>query len=123
MPLFYVLGCLRHLTGTTTLRAQVQDLYHFVGADKAPLARSTWSDALNSPQRQDVLERVLPKLYHLAQAQLADRLADIPGLGARSVYAVDGTSRKVATFNAAHRNRVAQTIPRGIAFCPISMSG
>jgi hypothetical protein len=91
MPLFCVLGCLRHLTGTTTLRAQVQDLYHFVGADKVPLARSTWSDALNSPQRLDALERVLPKLYSLAQTQLPDRLADIPGLGERSVYAVDGT--------------------------------
>jgi hypothetical protein len=91
MPLFSVLGCLRHLMGTTTLRGQVQDLYHLVEADKVPLARSTWSDALNSPQRQDVLERVLPKLYSLAQTQLPDRLADIPGLGERSVYAVDGT--------------------------------
>lgn len=91
MPMFCVLGCLRHLTGTTTLRAQVQELYHFVGSDKVPLARSTWSDALNSPQRQDVLEHALAKLYSLAQTQLPDRLADIPGLGDRSVYAVDGT--------------------------------
>ena len=70
MQLFCIIGCLRHLTGTTTLRAQVQDLHHFVGADKVPLARSTWSDALNSPQRQKALEYVLPKLYSLAQSQL-----------------------------------------------------
>jgi hypothetical protein len=91
MPMFCVLGCLRHLTGTTTLRAQVQDLFHLIDEDKVPLARSTWSDALNSPQREDALERALAKLYDLAQAQLPDRLADIPGLGQRSVYAVDGT--------------------------------
>lgn len=94
MPLFCVLGCLRHLTATTTLRAQVQDLYHLVGADKVPLARSTWSDALNSETRQNVLELVLPKLYSLAQSKLPDRLAEIPGLNDRPVYAVDGTYQK-----------------------------
>lgn len=91
MPLFCMLGCLRHLTATTTLREQVQGLLHLTDEAKAPLARSTWSDALNSETRHDVLALALPKLVSLAQATLPDRLADIPGLCGRSVYAVDGT--------------------------------
>ncbi len=51
MPAFLLLGCLRQLQSHLTLREQVQVLMHIDGADMAPLARSTWSDALASARR------------------------------------------------------------------------
>jgi hypothetical protein len=46
---FIGLGVLRHLQGMRTLREQVQSLLHWEPgtALRAPLARSTWSDALS----------------------------------------------------------------------------
>jgi hypothetical protein len=90
---FIALGLLRHLQGMGTLREQVQALLHLDPAPgaRAPLARSTWSDALCSAARLDVLEETLPALVADAAAVLPDRLADIPGLGTRSVRAIDGT--------------------------------
>jgi hypothetical protein len=58
---------------------------------RPPLARSTWSDALASPDRRAVLEAAWPALLAHAQTVLPDRLGEMPGLGARPVYAVDGT--------------------------------
>jgi hypothetical protein len=90
---FIALGVLRHLQGMGTLREQVQTLLHLdpePGA-RAPLARSTWSDALCSAARLDVLEETLPALVADAAAVLPDRLAEIPGLGTRPVRAIDGT--------------------------------
>jgi len=92
---FIALGVLRHLQGMGTLREQVQTLLHLdpgPGA-RAPLARSTWSDALCSPARLGVLEETLPALVAEAAAVLPDRLADIPGLGTRPVRAIDGTDQ------------------------------
>jgi hypothetical protein len=78
---FIALGVLRHLQGMGTLREQVQTLLHLDPAPVArvPLARSTWSDALCSAVRLDVLEETLPALVAEAAALLPDRLADIPG--------------------------------------------
>jgi hypothetical protein len=83
---FIALGVLGHLQGMGTPREQV----HAPGA-RAPLPRSTWSDALCSAARPDVLEETLPALVADAAALLPDRLADIPGLGVRAVRAIDGT--------------------------------
>ncbi|WP_200348862.1 hypothetical protein [Halochromatium glycolicum] len=90
---FIALGVLRHLQGTPTLREQVQALLHCDPAQalRAPLARSTWSDALASPGRRQVLESVRGSLYAEARAVLPDRLTGLPELGARPVYAMDGT--------------------------------
>ena len=91
MPLFTLLGFLRHLKGSCTMRHYLQELMHLSDFEKLPLARSTWFDALNSPRRALVLEQVLPKLIMRAKKSLPDRLSEIPGLSGRAVYAVDGT--------------------------------
>jgi hypothetical protein len=90
---FIALGVLRHLRGMTTLREQVQALLHLDPAQAAhvPLPRSTWSDALAAGSRLAVLKETLTVLNAEASATLPDRLAGIPGLGARAVGAIDGT--------------------------------
>ena len=90
---FVALGVLRHLQGTTTLREQVQALLHLdpSGQDAPPLARSTWSDALASSTRLSILQALLPRLLAEARAVLPDRLAALPGLGERAVFACDGS--------------------------------
>lgn len=90
---FIALGVLRHLQGMASLREQVQTLLHLdpTPGARAPLARSTWSDALCSAARLGVLKEALPGLVAEAAAVLPDRLADIPGLGTRAVRAIDGT--------------------------------
>ena len=51
---FILLGCLRQLQGTKIMRDQIQSLFDTDDyADKVPLARSTWSDALANPQRSE----------------------------------------------------------------------
>jgi hypothetical protein len=89
---FIALGMLRHLQGMTTLREQVQGLWHLDPNAEArvPLARSTWSDALASSARGAVLEGVVAALVEDAKLILPDRLADLPGLGTRTVRAIDG---------------------------------
>jgi len=93
---FIALGVLRHLQGSASLRAQAQSLLHLDpgAAARAPLARSTWSDALASRERRARLEAMMAPLRAEAQALLPDRLATLPGLGARPVYAMDGTYQK-----------------------------
>jgi|GEM_PF-515201 len=90
---FLVLGVLRHVQRWPALREQVQAVLHLAADDveKPPLARSTWSDALASPERRAVLEAAWPALVAHAQTVLPDRLRDLPGLGNRPVYAADGT--------------------------------
>lgn len=90
---FIALGVLRHLQGMPTLREQVQALLHLepVEALRAPLARSTWSDALSSRRRRAVLQTALPPLLSEARTVLPDRLAGFAELAGRPVYATDGT--------------------------------
>lgn len=79
MPDFIALGVLRHLQSMETLREQVQSLLHLAPeVTNAPLARSTWSDALASKARRTVLSDLLPVLAHNAGDVLPDRLARIP---------------------------------------------
>jgi hypothetical protein len=96
MPDFIALGVLRHLQGMQVLREQVQALLHLdpSEATHAPLARSTWSDALAAPTRLAVLSAAIPGLVGDARAVLPDRLSGIPGLGQRPVRAIDGTYQK-----------------------------
>ena len=90
---FIGLGVLRHLQGMPTLREQVQALLHLEPGEalRAPLARSTWSDALSSQRRRAVLEAVLARLLSEARSVLPDRLAGFAELAGRPVYATDGT--------------------------------
>ena len=96
MENFITLAVLRHLQGMHTLREQVQSLLHLEPGEalRAPLARSTWSDALSSRRRGAVLEAVLSPLLAAARAVLPDRLAGFAELGGRPVYATDGTYQK-----------------------------
>ncbi len=90
---FIGLGVLRHLQGMRTLREQVQSLLHWEPgtALRAPLARSTWSDALSSRHRRAVLQAAMAPLLGEARGVLPDRLAQFPALQGRPVYAMDGT--------------------------------
>jgi len=91
---FIGLGVLRHLQGMRTLREQVQSLLHWEPgtAQRVPLVRSTWSDALSSRRRRAVLQAAMPPLLAEARAVLPDRLVQFPALQGRPVYAMDGTS-------------------------------
>lgn len=100
---FCAFGCLRHLMGTDTLREQIQQLFHLTDAVKMPVARSTYSDALSSERRLEILEQSVRSLAGQARAHLPDRLADIPGLGDRAIYAVDGSYQ----HESAHYRRCA----------------
>ena len=93
---FVAIGVLRHLKGIQTLREQLQALLHLDPSEPcgAPLARSTWSDALSAKSRRTALLALVPKLANEADTVLPDRLAELPGLGQRPVRAMDGTYQK-----------------------------
>ncbi|MDZ7754649.1 MAG: hypothetical protein U5S82_24100 [Gammaproteobacteria bacterium] len=93
MYTFISLGVLRHLQGMPSLREQVQSLLHLdpTHSPQAPLARSTWSDALASRRRRDVVSAMIGPLRSEARAVLPDRLAGFAELAGRPVYATDGT--------------------------------
>ena len=89
---FILLGCLRQLQGTKTLRDQVQSLFDADDtADKLPLARSTWSDALANSHRTEILREAAQLLAREARNELPDRFAGFQELGARPIYAIDAT--------------------------------
>ncbi|MDP5211326.1 hypothetical protein, partial [Microbulbifer sp. 2205BS26-8] len=94
---FCAFGCLRHLQGIQTLREQIQLLFHLTEAAQMPVARSTYSDALSSEYRLEILIQMVTQLFRQARAVLPDRLAEIPGLGERSIYAVDGSYQNEST--------------------------
>lgn len=93
---FIALGVLRHLQEVAILREQVQELLHLDPSchERPPLARSTWSDALASSKRRDILRGVLARLREMARGVLPDRLAKIPGLGERAVFAIPSGTTK-----------------------------
>jgi hypothetical protein len=93
--LFILLGCLRQLQGTKTLREQVQSLFDLdEQTDTVPLARSTWSDALSSPSRNKILREAVHVLVAFARTELPDRLSGIDELGTRSIFAIDASYQK-----------------------------
>ncbi len=63
------LGVLRDFQGIGTLREQVQGLLHLnrIPEMRAPLARSTWSDALASSRRLQSLGAMIPGLVRHAE--------------------------------------------------------
>ena len=92
MSAFVLCGCLRQLQSITSLREQVQQVFHLdASAEKMPLARSTYSDALASRFRRDILTSGVAQLVSYAQDQLPDRLSGLEGVGSRAVMAIDTT--------------------------------
>ena len=92
MRAFILSGGLRQLLSIDSLREQVQTLFHLdETATRVPVARSTWSDALKSRARRDVLRQAVSHLVALARKTLPDKLQGIDGIGHRSVLAMDAT--------------------------------
>ncbi len=92
MESFLLLGGLRQLLSLTTLREQVQSLFHLDSTSKQiPVARSTWSDAMSSTQRRDILRHACAQLITTARDTLPDRFDNIEGIGKRPILAIDVT--------------------------------
>ncbi len=92
---FLLLGCLRQLQGTKVLREQIQSLFDLdEKAETVPLARSTWSDALASPLRSNILREAVQVLVASARKRLPDRLAEFKELGVRPVLCIDASYQK-----------------------------
>lgn len=92
MASFILSGCLRQILDSQSLREYVQTLFHLdTNQIVTPIARATWSDALASPMRRDILRPSVMKLVELAQATLPDRLSHLEGIGSRPVIATDAT--------------------------------
>lgn len=89
---FILSGCLRQVLASSSLREYVQTLFHLdTNQTQAPIARSTWSDALASGGRRDVLRGAVVQLVDQARATLPDRLCHVEGIGQREVIATDAT--------------------------------
>jgi hypothetical protein len=92
MPLFILQNCFRQLNATETSREHLQKLFHLNEEEtRAPLARSTYSDALSSKVRLNILEKTAMILAESSASCLPDRLAGVDGLKDREVCAMDGT--------------------------------
>ena len=88
---FILQNCFRQLSETKTLRAHVQSLFHLdENATQLPLARATYSDALASKSRLDILDQTASHVVRSSASSLPDRLSSISALGNRPVYAMDG---------------------------------
>ena len=101
MMSFALLGGLRQLLSIQTLREQVQTLFHWnVNADRIPVPRSTWSDAMGSRTRRDLLCQATHHLVALAQDTLMDKFSDIEGIGQRPIVAIDATYQEESSHYA-----------------------
>lgn len=92
MGMFILQNCVRQLNSCQTLREHLQDLLHLdEEASRAPLARSTYSDALSSKTRLKILSQATVHLGEAAAQILPDRLEGLQGIEGRQIYAMDGT--------------------------------
>ena len=92
MAPFILSGCLRQILASSSLREYVQTLFHLDSSQTLPpLARSTWSDALASAGRKNILRPAVLQLVALARSTLPDLLAHVEGIGSREVIATDAT--------------------------------
>ncbi len=92
MMSYALLGGLRQLLSIHTLREQMQTLFHWnVTAERIPVPRSTWSDAMSSRTRRDLLRQATHHLVALAQETLVDKFTGIDGIGQRPIVAIDAT--------------------------------
>jgi hypothetical protein len=68
MVSYALLGGPRQLLGIPTLREQVQSLFHWdVNAERLPVPRSTWSDAMGSRTRRALLRQATEYLVASAR--------------------------------------------------------
>lgn len=103
MVSFMVLGGLRQLLSITTLREQVQTLFHWDSiAERPPVPRSTWSDAMGSGTRRTILRQAINHLVIFARTTLVDKLSGVYGIEQRAILAIDATYQKESS----HYNRV-----------------
>lgn len=103
MGSFTLLGGLRQLLSINTLREQVQTLFHWdTAAHRVPVPRSTWSDAMGSGLRRDILRQAIHHLVRFARTILRDKLSGVNGIDQRSVLAIDATYQEESS----HYNRV-----------------
>jgi hypothetical protein len=91
MPAFLLLGCLRQLQSQDSLREQVQSLAHLNHTHQTPLARSTWSDALASKKRGNIVRDSFSQLVNHARDTLPERFVDMPNPGKRNLIAIDAS--------------------------------
>ncbi len=92
MPMHILQNCMRQLSSTETQREHLQNLLQIDDeAERIPLAKSTYSDALSNQERLDITERVSNHLAEAAVQTLPDRLEWIEDIKGRQVYAIDGT--------------------------------
>jgi len=111
---FITLGVLRHIQASSSLRELVQQLMHINESNRAPVSRSTFSDALASKHRLEVLSAVQWPLLKYATAILPDRLAQFSQLGSRPVLAIDGTyQRESAHYNRCTPGQGGEDNPKG----------
>ena len=99
MPMFILLGCLWQIKSHKSLRKFVQFLYSEDDEMSLlpPLARSTWSDALASKKRKDILRTAFTHLVSHARNELVDRLQTIDNLGQRAVFCADASYQTEST--------------------------
>jgi len=103
MASFMLLGGLRQLLSIDTLREQVQTLFHWDStAERVPVPRSTWSDAMASGTRRNILSEAMNRLVIFARSTLVDKLAGVEGIVQRDILAIDATYQKESS----HYNRV-----------------
>ncbi len=92
---YALLGGLRQLLSIQSLREQVQTLFHWdVSAERLPVPRSTWSDAMGSRTRRDLLRQATHHLVAAARKTLTDKFSAIDGLAQRPILAIDATYQK-----------------------------
>lgn len=95
MKSFILLGGVRQLLSMDTLREHIQTLFHWeTTATRTPVPRSTWSDAMGSSHRRDILRQSMESLVTFARTTLNDKLIGVEGIGQRSVFAIDATYQK-----------------------------
>ena len=92
MNSFLLLGGLRQLLSINSLREQTQTLFHLdCAADRIPVPRSTWSDAMASSFRRDILRQGVHHLVTFARTTVTDKLSGVDGIDQRPVLAIDVT--------------------------------
>lgn len=92
MVSFALLGGLRQLLSIKTLREHVQTLFHWDHcAERIPVPRSTWSDAMSSHSRRGIVRQAIMHLVSFARSHLADKLSGVEGIAQRPVLAIDAT--------------------------------
>lgn len=101
MTSFCLLGGVRQLLAIDTLREQIQMLFHWQeNAEQVPVPRSTWSDAMSSPTRRNILRQAMSYLVTTARAVLPNKYAGLEGIGERPIQAIDATYQEESSHYA-----------------------